>query len=276
MTDPGSESIARFAAAYGEFENALDWPALERLYVDGPSEGFFSAEQIAAQRDTALLFAADFADELQPGGTSLYVGVGLAELPLLLFESIVLERGVQAVTLPGAEARELERARLVVEQRLELELPKIDTRSLADLERVECDHLWFVSVVSDPTAFPALHRKLYGLAAPKAKPLVADTARAQELISDALLRLAERSLVHTTDEEFELLAEQAARRGRELAPGPSARYSGIVGDPVRPCRLVKAGPGAGLSRGAGFVEEDELPPPRGGRRGGSAHGKRRS
>ncbi len=276
MTDPDSEPVARFAAAYAEFESELDWAALERLYVEGPSQGFFGPEQVAAQRDAALLFAADFAEELKPGGASLYVGVGVAELPLLLFERLVMDRRVQAVTLAGAEASELERARLAVQERIGIELPKIETRALAELEHVECDHLWFVSVVSDPLAFPALHRKLYGLAAPKAKPLVADTAKAEELIAEALRRMVERSLVHTTDEEYEIMAVQAGRRGRELAPGSSARYSAIVGDPVRPCRLVKMGAGAGPGRSQGFTEEDEeRPQAGGGGRGGPPRGKRR-
>ena len=41
-----------------------------------------------------LTVAADLAEHLLPGGASHYVGAAVAELPVLLFETLVLDRRV--------------------------------------------------------------------------------------------------------------------------------------------------------------------------------------
>ncbi len=223
---------AKFAAALCELEAEIHWARLEPVYVEGDAAGFFSPEQLEAQRDAGLLFASDLATELA-GGTSLYLGAGVAELAPALFECSALGRDVRWVTLPGPEASELRRAFAAVGERLGAKFPVVDTDPLKPSPEPCCDHLWMVSVLSDPIAFPALHRAVYGKKAPRAAALDTDKRRARELLRAAFTHLAPPALVHTTNEELALVEQAAVERGGRLALLELGRLSPIVGDVVR-------------------------------------------
>ena len=231
-----AEAVARFGAALAACLDELDWPLLERAYCEGDARGFFSPEQVEAQRDAGLAFAADLADRLGPG-RSLYVGAGLAELPQVLFEHLVLEREVALFTLPGAEPRELDRALAAVAERLGCELPSFGVDPLEPRSRPDRDHLWIVSVLSDPVAYPALHAKVYGHRAPRAAALAADRERARRLLRAALSWVEPPALLHTTDEELALVRRACDERGWRLREPDRGRLSPIVGDVVRACRV---------------------------------------
>jgi len=245
--DPGAERrTERFAAALVELDRELDWSALGRAYCWSGGDDFFAPPDRAALRDAGLAFAADVGDALAAldgarraagPGRSLYLGAALAELAPMLFERLVLDREVVAVSLAGAETAELGRALAAVGARLGVELVAIGTDGIPARCRGTCDHLWMVSVLTDPEAFPALHDRLYGReGGPDAVgggELEEELGRARDLL-DGLLGCARRpALLTTTDEERELLAD----RGLALSVPPTARLSPVVGDPVRVCRL---------------------------------------
>lgn len=239
-TSPGVE---RFGCALVELEQALDWELLGQLYCDGDGRDFFSPEQREAQQECGLLFCGELGERLggAPGGRSLYVGAALFELPLLLCETLVLGRRVSAVNLEGAECAELNRALALVEERTELELPRIATTGLDPIASASCDHGWMVSVLTDPECFPAQHDALYersGELATGTGDLQAE-ARASAALLDAFLsKLAPGAQLTTTDEELVLVRAACARAGRELRLASTALLSGIVGDPVRAGRLL--------------------------------------
>lgn len=215
--------VAAFAAALGEVEGALDWDLLGRLYCHEGGEAFFPPEQRDAIRDAGLAFAADLGSLLTPGGASHYIGAAVAELPMILFESIVLERRVHWTQLPGPERDELERVLR------EAGCPEPSTEPSPPFE---VDHLWCASVLTDPEAFPALHDHLYereGLGG----DLEADRARAEELVRSALGRVAPPAVLSTTDEEAPLFLAACTARGWRLNLPGQGRLSGVVGDVVR-------------------------------------------
>lgn len=230
---------AKFAAALCEVEAEIDWSRLEPVYVEGEAAGFFSAEQLGAQRDAGLLFASDLATDLaESAGASLYLGAGVAELAPALFECLGFGRAVHWVTLPGPEAAELARAFETVGERMGERFPQIQTDPLRPAPAPFCDHLWMVSVLSDPVAFPALHRSVYGKKAPRAAALDADRRRARSLLRAAFTHLTPPALVHTTNEELELVRQAASERHGRLVTDELGRLSPIVGDVVRRSRWL--------------------------------------
>jgi len=215
--------VAAFAAALGEVEAALDWGLLGRLYCHEGGEAFFPSEQRDAIRDAGLAFAADLGGLLTPGGASHYVGAAVAELPMILFEAVVLERRVHWTQLPGEECDELARALRTVD----------GPAPTTDLQPpFHVDHLWCASVLTDPNAFPALHDHLYqreGLGG----DLDADRVRAEALVAETLDQLAPPAVLSTTDEEAPFFLTACAARGWRLTLPEHGRLSGIVGDVVR-------------------------------------------
>ena len=231
----------RFAAVWCALEAELDWPALGRAHCSEGGDDFFAPEQRAPIFETGLLFADDLAAALSPGGRSLYVGASVAELAPILCEALVLEREVLWHDLPGPITDELNRALAVVAEEFDLRLPHITTASLDEIEPSTCDHLWLVSVLTDPDAFPALHDELYertGELATGRGDLEDDRARASVLIDLVLDRLQLPARLATTTEELELIAPLVESRGLHLEVSPQARLSAVVGDPVRFCTLA--------------------------------------
>ena len=234
-----AEATERFGQLYAALLGELDWPLLEGHYCEDDGAGFFGAEAIDALSDAALKFAGDLLESLPPGGRSLYVGAGVAELALILAESLLLEREVCAVRLEDAETEELNRALAAVEQGAgqSVRLPRFSTELLVDLVLEPCDHLWCVSVATDPQAFPALHALAYNRHRPPRRAIEADRETALGLMEDALARLDPRAQVRTSEEERELMEAAAEHLGRGLKWDDTGRLSPIVGDVVRTGRL---------------------------------------
>ncbi len=255
MTPSLNDGAQRFSAALSELEAELDWSRLGEAYCHEGGRDFFCDESIAALRETGLLLAGDVADGLagltpEPGsapapGRSLYIGAALAELPLLLCESLVLGRSVHACSLPGPEPELLNAALSAVSTRLGFDLPRIHAAPFEPDTVAPCNHVWLVSVLTDPEAFPALHDELYerggGELATGKGHLPEELVAARRLLSLALDTLELPALVSTTDEELIFLHEACAARGWLLSEPQEGRLSGIVGDPVR-CHLVSPVP----------------------------------
>ncbi|MEM7517871.1 MAG: hypothetical protein AAF368_13230 [Planctomycetota bacterium] len=250
--DPSADASAstpddrqeRFARAIALIDGALDWELLAELHGASPEEDFFAESQRDAMVETGLQFASDLASRLPAGGRSLYIGAAVAEFVPMLLEQLVLEREVHWLTLEGEETREYRRVLQEVAGELSLELFAPSTAGLAELPKEQTfDHLWLVSVWTDPSCFPGLHDQLYERSgtAESADPAgLADVEqerkRAIDSSREALARLESASgtsLVTSTDEEWPLLLEA----GREIALAfeleSRARLSGLVGDAVR-------------------------------------------
>jgi hypothetical protein len=240
---PPEEAVARFAAVLTELEGELDWELLASSYCAGPAEGFFAPERRAQIVDVGLALASEVEACLpEPGiGRSLYVGAAVAELAPMLMERVVLEREVVWINRPGPELDELARGMAALAARTGLQLPSPSSAELADLPRQPCDHLWLVSVLTDPDAFPALHDELYERAgSPLATgrgDLALDRVRAAELVDHLLDRAALPCAFTTTDEELELVVPRAAARGLELVVPERFQLTALARDPVRVCLL---------------------------------------
>jgi hypothetical protein len=237
---PGPDDFAR---ALGAIEAAIDWTRLGRLYCSEGGEQFFPPEQVAALRESGLQIAGALGEELANqdagAGRSVYVGAAVAELVPILVERFVLRREVLALNLDGPESTELNRALEAAESECGLELPRIESRSLQEVEGT-FDHGWLVSVLNDPDAFPALHDVLYqrtGELATGRGDLDDDRRRAEELAQSLLDHLTPGALLSTTDEELGVLRPLLARGGWEMRASPEPLLTGVVGDPLRFLRL---------------------------------------
>lgn len=227
-----------------EVEDELDWDLLGELHCWEGGAGFFPPEQRAAMRAAGLRFAADVAEALPRDGPgrSLYLGAALFELAPILCERLVLGREVVALSLPGAQTDELNRALGAVGATLGRELARIDTSPLAGLGGGPFDHGWMTSVVTDPEAFPALHDELYGRRGELATgrgDLALERERAARLVAALLDRLRPPCLLTTSDEELALVEPACAARGWRLTVPATARLSAVVGDAVRLCRVSR-------------------------------------
>jgi hypothetical protein len=235
---------AAFGATLATLHAELDWDLLGALYCHEGGEHFFPPEQREAILDAGLHFASDLGELLGPG-RSIYVGAALAELAPLLFEHLVLAREVVLKTLPGREADELDRALALAEARVGERLPRFDRAPLGPAPAGSVDHVWCVSVLTDPDAFPTLHDALYER---RHTPLAVgggdrkrERARAEGLCGQLVAALRPgRALVTTSDEERPLFERALAAAGRVLEVPQKARLSGIVGDAVRHCRVHAA------------------------------------
>jgi hypothetical protein len=240
---PSENAAETFAAALIDLEGELDWDLLAACYCTGPAEGFFAHERRAEMLDIGLALASEVEASLpEPGsGRSLYVGAAVAELAPILMERIVLAREVVWINRPGPELGELARALALVAERMGLDLPAPTGAQLADVPLAPCDHVWLVSVLTDPESFPALHDALYERAGtPQATgrgELARERRGADELVDRLLDRAALPCAFTTTDEELEIVAPRAAARGLELALPERYLLSALARDPVRVCRL---------------------------------------
>lgn len=234
----------------------LDWEGLGGAYCDQEAPDFFDAERRDLIRDVGLEVALDLTAHLPAGGRSLYVGAGVAELVPLCVEALLQDREVRALTLPGREADELERALSAAEEALrpqygtDFTLPRVEGLRLEDATLDgPFDHVWCASVLNDPDAFPALHDHLYerfteDAGATGRGSLEGDVMRARLWLETLEPTLAERAALSTSDEEWCVWGPYLEERGWTAAVHDEGRISALVGDRVRLFRLTQAGAGA--------------------------------
>ena len=235
-----------FGAVHAALELELDWKLLGSAYCEGDASDFFDAALRERVLDTGLRIADDLSRRLAADGPrrSLYLGAAVAELAPLLVEHLVLGREVIWINLAGAELCEIARALEVVSAKLGVGLPRPRFEALEGVAAASCDHLWMVSVLTDPDACPALHDELYErvgseLATGRGS-LSDDRRRADELCRSLLAKASSSCTLSTTDEELEVLRPLALQSGLQLEVPDTARQSAIVKDPVRICRLMRA------------------------------------
>jgi hypothetical protein len=160
---------------------------------------------------------------------------------VILAEHFVLGRKIEWLNLECAQTSEITRTLRAVGAKLGLELPLPEVRALSSITPGSCDHLWMVSVLTDPDGFPALHDELYERTASELATgrgvLAQDRERAEKLVEELLERSAPGCVLSTSDEERVLIEALVARRGWRLEFAEGGRLSAIVGDLVRIGRL---------------------------------------
>jgi len=247
-----NDALHTFGTAINALDAELNWELLGRAYCEGDGAGFFDAALRERIVDSGLSFADDLGRALGDApGCSLYLGAEIAELPLILAERLVLGRRVEWLNVDAPQTRELVRAVEAVSARMLVELPAPRVRALASIEPASCDHLWMVSVLTDPDSFPALHDALYeragGPLATGRGSLDDDRHLAGALVEALLDRGAASCVLSTTDEEWTVVEPLVARRGWVPRLARGGGLSAIVGDRVRIRRLRRA-PRAGAER----------------------------
>ncbi|MEO6709801.1 MAG: hypothetical protein ABIP42_09480 [Planctomycetota bacterium] len=239
------DGVRQFGAVYAELQAELDWELLGSTYCEGEGRDFFDAALRERMLDCGLRLADDLASRLERGPLrrSVYLGAALAELAPILVEHLVLQREVIWLNLESAETRELRRALELVAARQGCALPEPSGNALESLARASCDHLWMVSVLTDPDHFPALHDELYARAGdPLATGrgwLEEERARASALCRALLETAAARSTLTSSDEELQFLQPIATALGWRLEIPAKSKLSAVVGDRVRICALTK-------------------------------------
>ena len=187
--------------------DSLDYHALGAIYCDEGGDAFWEERRGPCQ-ELGIKLAAVLRDRLRPGGRSLYVGAGVAELPPLVMETAELHRTVAAYNLRADEVAVLNRACAG----LPLEFRAKDARGADG----PFDHLWIVSVLNDPECFP----ELGALSSGRADPVTFDpTEFAVErqavlaLAAACLAKVARPALVTTSVEEITWITDWCERQG---------------------------------------------------------------
>ena len=204
----------------------LDYRLLGEVYCHEGGEEFWQAKRRRCQR-LGIKLAVVLKRRLRPGGRSLYVGAGVAELPALIMETVDLQRAVVACNLRGDEVQELNRAAKVLPFRFEHR----DATSV----RESFDHLWIVSVLNDPECYPELSALSYG----RANPVTFDPRRftrerrqVVRLLDRCLRNLTRPGLVTTSTEEAIWIAEWCAERQIHWKVERRMHQTALVGDPI--------------------------------------------
>ncbi len=172
-------------------------------------------------------------NRLHPTGRSLYVGAGVAELPMLIMETLELNRKVEAYNLRKEEVDVLNEACPSLSFRIQAGEAQSATGSF--------DHIWVVSVLNDPERFPELSALSYG----RANPITFDPTafthereKAKAMIDHCLQKLNRPGLVTTSVEEIPWITNWCAQNRTPYLVDEHHYPTAIVGDPI--C-LIRAG-----------------------------------
>lgn len=210
------------AQVYG----SLDYDVLGPVYCYEGGDEFWRAKRGPCDRLGSRVAAA-LRGKLRRGGSSLYVGAGVAELPALIMETVELRRMVAPYNLRSAEVAALNHACHSVPL----------TFHLADAASAKgrFDHLWIVSVLNDPERFPHLSPLSYG----RGNPLTLDPLRfgkerrkVRALIARCMGKLTRPGFVTTTTEEVLWIAEWCHQHRVTYRVGRHEYPTALVGDPI--------------------------------------------
>ncbi len=205
---------------------SLEYGRLGSVYCYEGGDAFWRAKKGPCQRK-GLLVAVSLLRRLPPGGRSLYVGAGVAELPSLLVETAELGRKVEPYNLRRIEVASLNRTCRSTSVRFRAR----DASSAAG----SFDHLWLVSVLNDPERFPNLSPLSYGVA----DPVSFDPVRFQRerrlvrsMVNRCLPRLSLPGLVTTSVEEVRWIADWCHRQRIPYRVERRQYPTALVGDPI--------------------------------------------
>lgn len=204
----------------------LDYTRLGPIYCDEGGDAFWKAKR-GPCRELGLELATVLRGRLKPQGRSLYVGAGVAELPVLVMERLELDREVTAFNLRADEVAILNQAGTGLGFQF----------ICGDARRADgtFDHLGIVSALNDPERFPELSALSYGRADPATfdpKAFVRERTAVLALADACLSKLTIPGLVTTSVEEIPWVADWCAKRGMACTVEENIYPAAIVGDPI--------------------------------------------
>jgi hypothetical protein len=213
-------------AAIATLFKRLDYPVLGRIYCDEGGDAFWKAKKGPCQT-LGIKLAEVLRRRLKRGGRSLYVGAGVAELPVLAMETMELGRTVVACNLRADEVGVLNRACDDVPFRFACQ-------DAGDVDGA-FDHVWIVSVLNDPERFPELSALSYGRANPVLFDVAAFTKERDAVVAltaHCLRKLKRPGLVTTSTEEINWVTDWCLQRNISCVVEPKSYPSATVEDPV--------------------------------------------
>lgn len=210
----------------------LDWQALGEIYFHWGGEQFWR-ERLPKVGELGERLAKQLLRRVPRHGASLWVGAGVAELPVLFAEALLHERTVMAVNLRERECE-------VLNAGIAAAAPEVALRYVAgDARTIESDrtfdHLGCISVFTDPETWPLLSDVAYGRIAPvqvDVERFVAEREQARQLAQGLFARLQRPGLVTTSAEEVAWFLEQATIAGVTIDASEELVETAVVGDPV--------------------------------------------
>ena len=204
----------------------LEYRTLGRVYCYEGGAEFWEAKREPCRR-LGIRVGEALLTRLKPGGRSLYVGAGVAELPVLFVESLDLQRAVFPYNLRRLEVASLNRTC----RRMPVRFYNQDASGAEG----SFDHLWIVSVLNDPERFPHVAPLSYD----RADPLTFDPVRFQKerkmiqsIVDRCMPKLLLPGLVTTSVEEVLWIADWCHRNKIPYLVERQQLSSALVGDPV--------------------------------------------
>jgi hypothetical protein len=204
----------------------LDYQKLGTIYCDEGGDAFWKDRREPC-RAFGVALAEVLLNRLKLGGKSLYVGAGVAEIPMLFMEALDLERHVDACNLRADEVAVLNQA----SKGLPLRISASDARS----KHGSYDHLWIVSVLNDPERYPNVSALCYGRANPitfDAAAFLEERTQIMALAEACLAKLTLPALVSTSVEEIPWITDWCDRNTIRYMVEEEDYRTAIVEDPV--------------------------------------------
>ncbi len=232
MKNPGDHSLhVRTKHVIKDVFSKLDYDALGDVYCEEGGKAFWKAHKNKCQT-MGIRIAEALKHRLSQKGNSLYVGAGVAELPILVLETLDMNRTVEAYNLREREVRVLNEACAG--------LPLTIQAGPAETARGTFDHLWMASVLNDPECFPETSALSYGRADPVRFDPAAfqrERTRIQELLDACLPKLSRPGIFSTTVEEVTWITDWLTRHRIPFHVEEQLYPTAIVGDPLCFIRL---------------------------------------
>jgi hypothetical protein len=210
----------------------LDWRALGEIYFHWGGEQFWR-ERLPQVVLLGRRLGMRLLQQLPRRGASLWVGAGVAELPVLLAEVLMHERTVVAANLRERECEVMNAGLLAAAPDVGLRFVAGDARTVE--QGRSFDHLGCISVFTDPEIWPVISDVAYGRVAPvqlDVERFLTERESMREVAKGLFARLARPGLVTTSAEEVAWFLEQAEDNGASVEASEDLVETAVVGDPV--------------------------------------------
>ncbi len=217
-----------------EVFSRLDYTVLGEVYCEEGGESFWNVHRKKCQT-MGMKIGEALKGRLSQKGKSLYVGAGVTELPMLVMETLEMNRTIQAYNLREREVDILNRACHG--------LPFVIHATAAQTARGTFDHLWITSVLNDPECFPETSALAYGRTDPvRFDPEAFERERThiKGLLDACLPKLSRPGLLSTTVEEVTWMTDWLTRHRIPFHVEEQLYPTTIVGDPLCFIRLEPA------------------------------------
>jgi hypothetical protein len=228
MQVPGPQTVEMITSLF----ESLDYGTLGSIYCDEGGEAFWE-DRRGPVVESGLAWGAALGRRLSPGGKSLYVGAGVAELPALVTEALDLQRTLRIANLRTTECESLNQSLAAsgLEDRIRFTPGGIETHGGAG----PFDHVAVVSVLDDPETWPQVSGVTYG----RIPPVLLDVAafaeerkKVQKLVGDIFDVLSIPCVVTTTVEEVPWFLHEAESRHLQVEADDETVETALVGDPI--------------------------------------------